>query len=319
MGRFVIRRMILLIPMILGVSFLVFVFMDLAPGTVLDSLANDLSEAELARLYHEYGYDRSVIYRYLLYLRGMFTGSLGYSYIYKTDVLTLYFSRFPATLALAFSSLLLAVVLSIPLGVLAAANRGKAADGLISGLSVLGMSMPNFWLGVLLMLLFSQSLHLLPSGGNAQGIRSLILPAFTLGCGLMAALTRTTRSGLLDVLQEEYLKTARAKGLTKTRLLMKHALKNALVPVFTVLGSQMGMLVGGSVVTENVFAWPGVGRLLVDAIKERDTTTVTGCLILTALFIGLIQLLVDVGYAAVNPRLRERMLAGGQERRESHG
>ena len=129
MGKFIVRRLILLIPMILGVSFLVFVFMDLAPGTVLDSVANDLSEAELARLYHEYGYDRSVLYRFWLYLQGMLRGSLGYSYIYKTDVLTLYFSRFPATLSLAFSSLMLAVILSIPLGVLAAANRGKAADG----------------------------------------------------------------------------------------------------------------------------------------------------------------------------------------------
>ena len=319
MGKFVVRRMILLIPMILGVSFLVFVFMDMAPGTVLDSLANDLSEAELARLYHEYGYDRSVLYRFWLYLKGMFHGSLGYSYIYKTDVLTLYLQRLPATLELAGASLLLAAVLSLPLGVFAAANRGKAADGLISGLSVLGMSMPNFWLGVLLMLLFSQMLHLLPSGGNAQGLKSLILPAFTLGCGLMAALTRTTRSGLLEVLEEDYLKTARAKGLTRTRLLFKHALKNALIPVLTVLGSQMGMLVGGSVVTENVFSWPGVGRLLVDAIKERDTTTVTGCLILTALLIGLIQMLVDVLYAAVNPRLRDRLFAGGREGGGGHG
>ena len=306
MGKYILHRLLLLIPVILGVSLLVFVFMDLAPGTMLDNLPNDLSETEIARLYHEYGYDRSVFYRYGRYMLGFVRGDLGYSYIYQTGVLGLYLQRLPATLALAGAAVLLAIALSVPLAVLAARRHGSATDQGISALAVLGMSMPNFWLGILLMLLFAHTLHLLPSGGM-QEPASLILPSVTLATGLMASLTRTERTALLEEQQKDYVLLARAKGLTGPQVTLRHVLRNTLVPLLTVVAMQLGAVVGGAVVTENVFSWPGVGRLLVDAIHERDAVTATGCLIMTAVMISLIQLAADIVCALINPQVRGRI------------
>ena len=306
----------MLIPVIIGVSLLVFVMLDLAPGNIIDIIGSEMSVEEVAQLTHELGYDRSVFYRYFLYVKGLLHGDLGTSYIYKMDVWSLYMQRLPATLELAGASVVLAIILSIPLGIKAATHHGGVTDNVSMVAALLGLSMPNFWLGMMLVVLFSNKLGLLPSYGASDGIKSLILPAFTIGTGLMATLTRTTRSSMLDVLRADYLRTARSKGVTEKLVVDKHALKNALIPIITVIGTQLGNVVGGAVVTENVFAWPGVGRLIIDAINQRDTNTVTGCIIMTTIMICIIQVIVDIVYSFVDPRLRAQY-AGGKKKEKS--
>ena len=306
----------MLIPVIIGVSLLVFVMLDLAPGNIIDIISSEMSVEEVAQLTHELGYDRSVFYRYFLYVKGLLHGDLGTSYIYKMDVWSLYMQRLPATLELAGASVVLAIILSIPLGIKAATHHGGVTDNVSMVAALLGLSMPNFWLGMMLVVLFSNKLGLLPSYGASDGIKSLILPAFTIGTGLMATLTRTTRSSMLDVLRADYLRTARSKGVTEKLVVDKHALKNALIPIITVIGTQLGNVVGGAVVTENVFAWPGVGRLIIDAINQRDTNTVTGCIIMTTIMICIIQVIVDIVYSFVDPRLRAQY-AGGKKKEKS--
>ena len=316
MHKYIIKRILMLIPVIIGVSLLVFVMLDLAPGNIIDIIGSEMSVEEVAQLTHELGYDRSVFYRYFLYVKGLLHGDLGTSYIYKMDVWSLYMQRLPATLELAGASVVLAIILSIPLGIKAATHHGGVTDNVSMVAALLGLSMPNFWLGMMLVVLFSNELGLLPSYGASDGIKSLILPAFTIGTGLMATLTRTTRSSMLDVLRADYLRTARSKGVTEKLVVDKHALKNALIPIITVIGTQLGNVVGGAVVTENVFAWPGVGRLIIDAINQRDTNTVTGCIIMTTIMICIIQVIVDIVYSFVDPRLRAQY-AGGKKKEKS--
>ena len=316
MHKYIIKRILMLIPVIIGVSLLVFVMLDLAPGNIIDIIGSEMSVEEVAQLTHELGYDRSVFYRYFLYVKGLLHGDLGTSYIYKMDVWSLYMQRLPATLGLAGASVVLAIILSIPLGIKAATHHGGVTDNVSMVAALLGLSMPNFWLGMMLVVLFSNKLGLLPSYGASDGIKSLILPAFTIGTGLMATLTRTTRSSMLDVLRADYLRTARSKGVTEKLVVDKHALKNALIPIITVIGTQLGNVVGGAVVTENVFAWPGVGRLIIDAINQRDTNTVTGCIIMTTIMICIIQVIVEIVYSFVDPRLRAQY-AGGKKKEKS--
>ncbi|MBP3736418.1 MAG: ABC transporter permease [Lachnospiraceae bacterium] len=309
MHRYIIKRVLMLIPIILGVSFIVFFMMDMAEGNALDLIGLEYSEEKLAELYRQYGYDRSVFYRYFLYMKNLLHGSLGQSIIYKKDVWELYMQRLPATLKLASASVLVAVVLSIPLGIKAATTHGSLVDNTSMVVSIVGLSMPNYWLGLMLAVLFAQKLHWLPSSGDLNGIKSLILPAITVGTGLMATMTRTTRSSMLDVIRQDYLRTARAKGVPEKVVINKHALRNALIPIITVVGTEMGKALGGAVVTENVFAWPGVGRLIIDSVNQRDTAVVTGCIILTAVLISIVQLIVDILYAFVDPRLRAQYSA----------
>jgi len=304
MQRYVIKRIFQLIPVLFGVTFLIFVMMDLAPGNVVDLMGGEMTEEQTQALYHEYGLDRSVFYRYVMYIKDLLRGDLGYSYIYKQPVWKLYMQRIPNTLKLAGASVFVCVVLSLPLGIKAAVKHGSLTDNICSVLAILGLSMPNFWLGLMLMVLFALTLHLLPASGNEDGIKSLILPAFTIGTGMMATLVRTTRSSMLDVLRQDYLRTARAKGVSEKKVINRHALRNALIPIITVIGGEIGSCVGGATVTENVFTWPGVGRMLIDAIKSRDTTTVTGCLVMTTMIVSVVMLIVDILYAFVDPRLK---------------
>lgn len=314
MGKYITKRILMLIPVIIGVSLLIFIMLDLAPGTVLDQIANDYTAEQLAELEHKLGYDRSVFYRYGIYMWDLLHGDLGTSYIYKAEVWDLYMQRLPATLLLAGASVLVSIVLSIPLGILAATKHGSLTDNASMVAALLGLSMPNFWLGLMLIIVFSLNLGWLPSSGFKDGALSLILPAITIGTGLMATLTRTTRSSMLDVIRSDYLRTARAKGVPEKTVIRKHALKNAMIPIITVIGTQMGRTLGGSVVTENVFSWPGVGRLTIDAVKQRDTIMVTGCIIMSVIMISLIQLLVDITYAFVDPRLKAQYASGGKKR-----
>ncbi len=315
MTKYIFKRILMLIPVIIGVSLLIFIMLDLAPGTVLDIIANDYSPEQLEELRHQLGYDRSVFYRYGKYMWDLVHGDLGISYIYKTPVWDLYMQRLPSTLKLAGASVLVSILLSIPLGILAARKHGSITDNVSMVAALLGLSMPNFWLGLMLIILFSLNLGWFPSSGDTEGIKSLILPAITIGTGLMATLTRTTRSSMLDVIRSDYLRTARAKGVPEKAVIRKHALKNALIPIITVIGTQMGRTLGGSVVTENVFSWPGIGRLTIEAVKQRDTITVTGCIIMSVIMISIIQLIVDIAYAFVDPRLKSQYSTASKRRK----
>lgn len=310
MYKYILKRILMLIPIVLGVSFIVYIMMDSAQGNALDVIGIDYSSEKLAELYHQYGYDRSVFYRYFIYMKNLLHGSLGSSMIYKKDVWDLYLQRLPATLKLASASVFLSILFSIPLGIISARNHGSLVDNASMVGALVGLSMPNYWLGLMLAVVFSQKLHLLPSGSNLEGVKSLILPAVTIGTGLMATMTRTTRSSMLDVIRQDYLRTARAKGVPEKKVINVHALRNALIPIITVVGTEMGKALGGAVVTENVFSWPGVGRLVIEGVNQRDTTLVTGCIMLTAVMVSIVQLAVDILYAFADPRLRAQYSSG---------
>lgn len=304
MIRYILKRFAMLIPVIIGVSLLIFIAMDLAPGNELDALYGDiLTTEEMEELYHEYGYDRSVFYRYGKYMLDFVRGDLGQSSYMKAPVLEVYFQRLPATAFLAVTAILLAHIISIPLGIFSARHQGSLADNAGMVLGLLGISIPNFWMGLMLIIWLSLNWKLFPSGG-LNGFKSVILPAFTLGIDYIASLSRTTRSSMIDVIRSDYLRTARSKGVPENKVINKHALKNALIPIVTVSGGQLAGILGGSVTTETVFSWPGVGRLIVDAISYRDVKLATGALIMTTMISSIILLCVDILYAYIDPRLK---------------
>ena len=304
MYRYVIKRLLLMIPVIIGVSFLVFFIMDMAPGDAVDVLAPEGATAEdLEAIRHDLGLDKPVVVRYIDYMAGMLHGDLGVSYISKTDVFQTYVEKLPATIKLSFASILISVILSVPLGIYSATRQGTIQDNISMAFAMIGLAMPHFWLGLLLIIVFSLKLQWFPSGGD-ETLSSILLPAITIGTGLMATLTRTTRSSMLDVLKQEYLRTARAKGIPEKVVVMSHALRNALIPIITIIGTQLAGVLGGSVLTETVFAWPGVGRLIVDSLNMRDTPLVTGSIIMTTILLSFVLLLVDLLYAAVDPRIK---------------
>lgn len=304
MHRYIIKRLLMLIPVLLGVAFIIYAIMNVAEGDPVYQVAGpDATEEQLDALREEMGLNGSLLERYFRYIFKLLRGDLGTSYVSRMDVMQLYLQRLPNTLKLASVAMIVAVVISVPLGIVAAVNQNSIKDTVSMILALLGLSMPNFWLGLLLMLLFSLKLGWFPSGG-AEGLRSVVLPAVTVGVGLAALLTRTTRSSMLDVLRQDYLRTARAKGVSEKRVVFHHALRNALIPIITIFGVQFSNVLGGSVLAETVFAWPGVGRLVVDAIDQRDIPTVTGALIMTTMLVTIVNLIVDIVYAYVDPRIK---------------
>ncbi len=306
MYRYVIKRVLLLIPIIIAVSFLVYFIVDLAPGDSIDAIyGNELTVEEKNELREELGYNDPFIVRYARYMGSLLKGDMGTSSYLNQPVIDLYLNRFPATLLLAFWGIFVAILIAIPLGITAAVNQNTFLDSASMVLGLLGMSMPNFWFGLMLIILFSLKLGLLPSFGNEKW-SSIILPAVTIGVGQAALLLRTTRSSMLEVIRQDYVRTARAKGVNERSVIYNHALKNALIPIITAAGTQLGITLGGSVVVENVFAWPGVGKLTIDAFNARDTTLVVGCLILTTAFSSILMMLVDIIYAFVDPRIKAR-------------
>ncbi len=236
-------------------------------------------------------------------MAGLARGDVGESFFYKKPVTEVLLERLPATLELAAVSMLVALLISIPIGVLAAVKQYGAFDNISMFAALIGVSMPNFWLGPLLIWVFSLQVEWFPVGGRA-GPASLVLPAITLGTALAAILSRMTRASVLEVLSEDYVRTARAKGLPARTVLFKHVLRNALVPVITVIGLQLGALLSGAVITENVFSWPGLGTLFIEAIQSRDYPLVQGCVLFISFGYVLINLLIDLVYAAVDPRIR---------------
>jgi len=289
---------------VLGVCTLVFLLIHLVPGDPVEAMLGEGARpADRAALTAALGLDRPLGEQYLSYLARLSRLDLGQSFVYQRPVADLLAERLPATLTLAAVALGLALLLAVPLGVLAACRRGLALDGAAMGFSLLGSSIPNFWLGPLLILVFSLWLGWTPVSGR-EGPASLILPALTLGTSLAAILARMVRSSVLEVLGEDYIRTARAKGLSPAAVLWGHALRNAWLPVLTLVGLQLGGLLGGAVITETVFAWPGVGSLLVEAIQGRDYPVVQGCILLISLAYVLVNTGTDLVYAWVDPRIR---------------
>ena len=296
----------MLIPVLLAVAFVIYAIMNVAEGDPVYSVAGaDATEEQLAALREEMGLNGSLIERYFRYIGNLLKGDLGVSYVSKQDVMKIYLQRLPNTLKLASMTMIFATLIALPLGIIAAVNQNSWIDTLSMVLALIGLSMPNFWLGLLLIILFSLKLGWFPSGGN-EGFKSIILPSFTVGAGLAALLTRTTRSSMLDVIRQDYLRTARAKGVPEKTIIRKHALRNALIPIITIFGVQFSNVLGGSVLAETVFAWPGVGRLVVDAIDQRDIPTVTGALVMTTMLVTVVNLLIDIVYAFVDPRIKAK-------------
>jgi ABC-type dipeptide/oligopeptide/nickel transport system permease component len=291
---------------VFGVCTLVFLLIHLVPGDPVEAmLGENARPADRAALRVSLGLDRPLLAQYFGYLQRLLHLDLGESFQDGRAVREVLGERIPATLELAAAALSLALTLALPLGVVAARHRGRTLDSAAMGLSLLGVSIPNFWLGPLLILVFSLWLGWTPVSGR-DSPASLILPAITLGTGLAAVLARMVRSSVLEVLEEDYVRTARAKGLSEVAVLWLHALRNAWLPVLTLLGLQLGGLLGGAVITETVFAWPGVGSLLVESIQGRDYPVVQGCVLLISLIYVVINTLTDLLYALVDPRIRLR-------------
>ena len=306
MYKYILRRLLLLIPVVIGVSFVVYGIMSMVPGDpVYQVLSEDATPEQIAATRHEMGLDQPFLVRYGKYMLGLLRGDMGKSYISKRAVFNTYMQRFPATLKLGVASIIFAVALAIPLGVLSATHQNGFLDTLSSVISLLGVSMPNFWLGLLLILFFSQKLGWFPSGGNKKAV-SLILPAITEGAFLSALIMRTTRSSMLEVIRQDYIVTAKSKGVSRWSAIIKHGLKNALIPIVTATGMNFAYVLGGPALTETVFSWPGVGRLIVDSMNERDIPMVTGCLVLSTLVVSIVNLIVDIAYAYLDPRIKAR-------------
>lgn len=306
MSRYILKRILLMIPVFLAVSFVVYFLMDLAPGDIISMMApQDATEVEIEMMRKEMGLHGTLIQRYIRYMGNLVKGDLGISLSMKRPVKDIFLERFPATLKLAFGSIFVAMLISIPLGIAAATHHRSKLDGFSMVIAMLGLSMPSFWLGLLLIILISLKMGLLPSGGSS-GFVSIILPAVTLGAAQAGNLTRITRSSMLEVIRQDYLRTARAKGVDERTVIYRHALKNALIPILTILGSTLGQALGGAVAVETIFAWPGIGRLTVSAINSRDMTLATGCIILFTVFFAFTILIVDIAYAYVDPRIKAR-------------
>lgn len=311
MGKYIVRRLLMMIPVLLGVTFIVFFIMSLTPGDPAAIILGDQASAEsLALKRIELGLDKPLLFRYATYMGNLFRGDLGTSYRNQLSVAEQVWDKFPNTALLAIAGILVALMIGIPVGILSAKKQYTFMDNSSMVLSLIGVSMPNFWLGLLLSLLFALKLGWLPSQGMGSGfwglLRSLVLPAITLGTGVAATVVRMTRSSMLEVIRQDYISTARAKGITEKQVTNKHMLKNALIPIVTAVGLQFGHLLGGAMLTETIFSWPGLGRLMVDSITSKDIPMVLGAVIFMAVMFSFVNLLVDILYAFLDPRIKSQ-------------
>lgn len=306
MLTYVIRRLLGFLPMALGVTLAVFLVLQAIPGDPARLAAGpDASEEDVAQIRANLGLDEPVYVQYAVYVRNLLKGDFGRSARTQRPVIEEIGRTLPATLELAGAAMLIAVGLGIPLGIAAAMRPGTPVDHGITVLSVLGISMPGFFLGLLLMVLFASTLQWLPPTGRGT-LAHLLMPAVTLGLPYVATFARLTRSNMLDVLSEDYVRTARSKGLTRNAVVYRHALVNAAIPLITVLGIYLGRLLGGAVIVETVFAWPGLGRYMIDAIVQRDVWVVQGTIFVFAMSVLMVNLVVDVLYGFIDPRISLR-------------
>jgi dipeptide transport system permease protein len=334
MIRFLFKRLLLTLPTFVALAFVTFALLRLVPGDPIEVRRGErgISPERLAQLRHEMGLDQSVIKQFGDYVWGLLHGDFGTSVVSKASVAKEFFTLFPATLELTFCAMLIAVIFGIPIGVYAASKRGGIADQTLMGIALTGYSMPIFWWGLLLIFLMSNTLHLTPVSGRTDLIkffypqvtgfamidsilsgkkgafldvlRHLILPSIVLGTVPLAIIARMTRSSMLEVLEQDYVRTARAKGLSAFRVVGVHALRNALIPVVTSIGLQVGTLLAGAVLTETIFSWPGVGKWLIDSINRRDYPALQGGILLIATAVIFVNLMVDMLFGLINPKVR---------------
>ncbi|MCE0491698.1 dipeptide ABC transporter permease DppB [Pantoea sp. Mb-10] len=338
MLQFILRRLGLVIPTFIGITLLTFAFVHLIPGDPVLIMAGErgISPERHAQLMAQFGLDQPMWKQYITYINGVLHGDLGISLKSRIPVWDEFVPRFKATLELGICAMLFAVAVGIPVGVLAAVKRGSVFDHTAVGISLTGYSMPIFWWGIMLIMLVSVQLNLTPVSGRVSdaiflddshpltgfmlidtllwgepgdfkdAVMHMILPAIVLGTIPLAVIVRMTRSAMLEVLGEDYIRTARAKGLTRMRVIVVHALRNAMLPVVTVIGLQVGTLLAGAILTETIFSWPGLGRWLIEALQRRDYPVVQGGVLLVAVMIIVVNLLVDLLYGVVNPRIRHK-------------
>ena len=333
MLRFVLTRLSLVVPTFIGITLLVFVLIRLIPGDPIETMAGEhgIDPVRLAQLRAEYGFDQPVLVQYGLYLSRMAHGDLGRSIVTHEPVISEFRTLFPATIELSFCAILFALCLGLPAGIIAAVRRNSIFDHGVMGISLTGYSMPIFWWALLLILLFSVQLGWTPVSGRIavqyyiepvtgfllidtlldgdfgafrSALSHLVLPTIVLGTVPLAVIARMTRSAMLEVLGEDYIRTARAKGLPRFRVIAIHALRNALIPVVTVIGLQVGVLFTGAILTETIFSWPGVGKWLIEGINRRDYPVLQGGTLLIGAIVMIVNLLVDVTYGLINPRIR---------------
>ncbi|HAF71091.1 MAG: Putative dipeptide ABC transporter permease protein [Acetothermia bacterium 64_32] len=331
---YLIRRLLQAVPVFLGVTFIVFLLMYMTPGDPVDLMMGEgsvVSEEEIEQLRHELGLDRPFYEQYGRFLAGIFRGDLGNSITHRRPVATLIWERLPATIELTLLAGVIALAVAIPAGVVSAVRRYSVLDAVGSIASLIGVSMPGFWLGLILIIFFSVTLKVLPVAGRItygtgleprtgffvldailQGngralvdvLKHLIMPAFAMSVVMMAMTMRLTRSSMLEVINQDYIKTARAKGLANRTVILRHALRNALIPVVTTVALNLGSLLGGNMIIESVFAWPGLGRLVVESVYARDYPVVQGCVLVYALIYVSLNLIADLSYAYLNPKIR---------------
>ncbi len=304
MARFLLRRLLLTIPVLIGVATLVFSLIHLVPGDPVQAmLGESASPQDVAQLRTKLGLDRPLLQQYASFARGVVRGDLGTSLRTNQPVTGIILERMPATMELAASAMVVAILFSIPLGIIAAVGKGTYVDHVSTTVSLIGISMPTFWLGPLLAIVFSVWLGWFPVSGRGT-VANLVLPAVTLGAPLAAILARMTRASVLEELRELYVMAARARGVSEARAVFAHAFRNSLIPIVTVIGLQFGSVLTGAVITETIFAWPGVGRLLVQSISARDYPAVQGCILLIAVTYVSMNLFIDMLYGFLDPRIR---------------
>ena len=303
MARQILRRLLRAVAALVVVTAVVFTLLHVSGDPSYILLAPEASAEQRAVFRAEYGLDRPVWVQYGRYLGRLVQGDFGQSLSFQTPAAAVALARLPATLELTLSAMLLAILISIPAAVLAAVRRGTLYDRLMMALTLLGQTVPTFWLGMVMILLFAVRLHLFPASGRG-GVLNLVMPATALALWLTALLARVTRSEMIEALEQDYVRTARAKGLTESGIAARHALKNALLPIITVIGLQFGGLLGGAVMTETVFAWPGVGTMILDAISKKDFPVVLAGVVIVAIGFIVVNLLLDLLYTVLDPRLR---------------
>jgi ABC-type dipeptide/oligopeptide/nickel transport system permease component len=304
MIRYISLRLLFALPALWLIVTMVFLLAHIVPGDPVAQMLGEGARADdLQQLRHALGLDVPIPLQYERYLKGVLHGNLGESFRFQQPVTKVILEHYPATLELAAVALGVCILIGIPAGVLAAHKRGKKTDHAVGVLTLFGLSLPNFALGPVLMLVFSVILGWLPVTGRG-GIAHLVLPAFTLGAALAAILTRMVRTSVIEELSADYVRTARAKGVSESGVLFRHALRNALIPILTILGLQFGTLLAGTIVTETIFSWPGIGHLTVQAINARDYPLLQGCILLIAVSYVIVNLLTDMVYAVVDPRVR---------------
>lgn len=304
MTRYIVKRVLLMFPVILGVSIIIFTIMSFTPGDpVVLMLGEGASTEAIEDLRAELGLDDPLPVQYIRYLKKAVSGDLGRSYHSNTSVMSEVASRFPNTLRLTILGTIIAILIGIPVGIISAVKQYTLVDSVSLIISMIFTSMPSFWLGLLLIMFFSLRMDLFPATG-AETWKHFVLPSFTLAAASMASLIRMTRSTMLEIIRQDYIRTARAKGASEKRVVLGHALQNALLPVITVIGLNFGRQLGGAIVTETVFAMPGLGMLMINGIRTRDTPIVMGAVLFAAVLAGIVVLLVDILYSFVDPRLK---------------